>query len=126
MQNIVKLKTWKYEIDWSYDYEVEIDIDEYVFFTVDFRLGSWHLIGHKCDENYNWTEHELSYHWVDFSDMVDFIVKANNVKDKSGFTRCRVSKFKNLHYSKNFYSELARLLEAVEKEQEKLKELQNG
>ena len=126
MPNIVKLKTYKYEIDWSYEYEVEIDIDKYVFFTVDFRLGSWHLIGNKCDENYNWTEHELSYHWVDFKSMVDFIVKANNVKDKLGYTRCRVSKFKNLHYSNTFYKELARLLEAVEKEQERLKELQNG
>lgn len=122
MSNIVKLRTYRYEIDWSYDYEVEIDIDEYVFFTVDFRLGSWHLIGNKCDENYNWTEHELSYHWVTFRDMVDFIVKANAVKDKQGFTRCRVSKFKNLHYSKSFYSELARLFEAVSEKQKSLTE----
>lgn len=122
MSNILKLKTWRYEIDWSYEYEVEIDIDEYVGFTVDFRLGSWHLIGHKCSDNYKWTEHELSYHWVAFADMVNFIVKANAVKDKNGFTRCRIFKFKNLHYSNNFYKELARLLEEVEKEQEKLKE----
>lgn len=121
MANIVKLKTYRYEIDWSYDYEIEIDIDEWVYFTVDYRgENSWHLIGHKCDKDYNWSQKELSYHWVCFWDMVDFIVKANAVKDKDGFTRCQVSEFNNLHYSKNFYSELARLLEAVKKKEEQL------
>ena len=123
MANIIKLKTWKYEIDWSYEYIIDIDIDEWVYFEVDYRgESSWHLIGHKCDDNYKWTEKELSYHWVTFADMVDFIVKAKAVKDKLGYTRCMVSKFKNLHYYKHFYKELARLLEAVEKKQEQLKE----
>ena len=73
-------KTYRYEIDWSYDYEIEIDLDEWVYFEVDYRgENSWHLIGHKCDDNYKWTEKELSYHWVTFTDMVDFIVKANNL-----------------------------------------------
>ena len=121
MSNIVKLKTQKYIIDWTYEYEIDIDLDEYVFFQVDYRLKSWHLIGHKCDKNHNWTTKELSYHWVDFGDMVDFIVKANNAKEKSGYTRCRVSRFNALHYSESFYSELSRLLNAVEKEQAKLK-----
>ena len=123
MANIIKLKTWKYEIDWSYDYIIDIDIDEYVFFEVDYRgENSWHLIGHKCDKDYNCTEKELSYHWVCFSDMVDFIARANLVKDKDGYTRCRVSRFNSLHYSNAFYGKLAELLEAVKKKEEQLKE----
>lgn len=122
MSNIVKLKTWKYEIDWSYEYIIDIDIDEYVYFEVDYRgENSWHLIGHKCDKDYKWTEKELSYHWVYFWDMVDFIARSNLVKDKLGCTRCRVSRFNNLHYSNLFYGKLTELLEAVKNREEELK-----
>ena len=126
MSNIVKLKTQKYSIDWTYEYEIDIDVDQYVFFTAEYRLNSWHLIGHKCDQNYNWTTEELSYHWVFLLDMADFIAKANSIKDKSGFTRCRVSKFNSLHYCNSFYSELSKLLKLVEEKQAKLKELEEN
>ena len=123
MSNIVKLKTWLYLIDESYDYDIDVDIDEYVFFSVEYRLKSWHLVGHKCDDNYKWTTKEISYHWVDFNDLVDFIVSANNVKDDFGNTRCRVSRFNSLHYSNSFYNALSELFKAVEEKQAKLKEL---
>lgn len=119
MSNIVKLKTYRYEIDWSYEYEVEINVDEYVYFTVDWRgERSWHLIGHKVDENHNWSEKELSYDWCFLRDIADFIAKVNNIKDKFGNTRCRVSDFRNLHYSEGFYKELGQLLKIVEQIQE--------
>ena len=126
MSNIVKLKTWRYEIDWSFDYDIVVDIVEYVFFSVEYRLKSWHLVGHKCDKDYNWTTKEISYHWVAFNDLVDFIVSANNVKDNHGNTRCRVSRFNSLHYSNSFYSALSELFKAVEKKQAKVKELEEN
>lgn len=116
MSNIVKLRTYRYEIDWSYEYEVEINVDEYVYFTIDWR-GDWHLIGHKVDKNHNWSEKELSYDWCSLRDIADFIARANNIKDKFGNTRCRVSDFRNLHYSEGFYKELGQLLKIVEQTQ---------
>lgn len=77
---IVKLKTQRYEIDRTYEYEIEIDVDKYDFFTLEYRLASWHLIGHKCRKyknEYKRTEEELSYDYVLFKDMVDFIANAN-------------------------------------------------
>ena len=88
MSNIVKLRTYRYEIDWSYEYEVEINVDEYVYFTVDWRgERSWHLIGHKVDENHNWSEKELSYDWCFLRDIADFIARANNIKDNTAFIK---------------------------------------
>ena len=117
--NIVKLITYEYSIDWSYRVEVEINLDEYAFFEVDYRGGnSWHLIGHKCDrETYKWTTKELSIHWCYLMDIAEFIYKANKYmyEKTKGHQRCKVSRFNNLHYCEDFYKELQRLFEAVEK-----------
>lgn len=120
---IVKLKTQRYEIDWTYEYEIDIDVDKYSFFTVEYRLASWHLIGHKCrrcKNEYEWTEKELSYDYVLFKDIVDFIANANTVKDKNGLRMCRVTEFNNLHRADIFYTELTKLLQAVDKKYNEL------
>lgn len=120
--NIIKLRTYEYSIDWSYEREVEVNLDEYAFFECDYRLGSWHLIGHKCDrETYTWTTEELSIHWCYLMDIAEFIYKANKYmcEKTKGYQRCKVSRFNNLHYSDDFYEALQRLLNAVAKLEEK-------
>lgn len=119
--NIVKLRTYEYSIDWSYEREVEINLDEYSFFECDYRLGTWHLIGHKFDrETYKWTTEELSIHWCFVMDVAEFIYKANKYmyEKTNGYQRCKVSRFNNLHYSEEFYEALQRLLNAVAKIEE--------
>lgn len=121
--NIVKLKTQRYEIDWTYEYEINIDVDKYAYFIVEYRLASWHLIGgicHKNEKEYTFEEEELSYDYVIFKDMVDFIVNANNIEDKYGHKICKVADFKNLHQSPTFCKELTQLLQAIEKKQNDL------
>lgn len=119
--NIVKLRTYEYSIDWSYEREVEINLDEYSFFECDYRLGSWHLIGHKCDKGtYKWEAKELSIHWCYLMDIAEFIYKANKYMQEktNGSQSCKVSRFNSLHYEGNFYKELQRLFNAVAKIEE--------
>lgn len=115
-QNIVKVKCMYFWSDWTEIREVEINLDEYVFFEVDYRGDdSWHIKGHKCDSEYDWTVEELSEHQVlSLYDTAEFIAQANAYKGEK-FQRCRVSRFNNLHYSGRFYENLQRLLELVKK-----------
>lgn len=49
--NIVKLKCTDFTTDWYRDKEIEIDIDQFIYFEIDYRgENSWHLIGHKYIE----------------------------------------------------------------------------
>lgn len=47
--------------------------------------------------------------------MAYFIAQVNNIPDKVGDLRNRVSRFNNLHYYTGFYKELGRLFELVER-----------
>lgn len=66
--NIVKLKCADYSIDWVLDKEIEIDVDKYIFFEIEYRgESSWHLIGHKYNEKTNkWERTEFCYHILNF------------------------------------------------------------
>lgn len=121
--NIIKLKTQRYEIDWTYEYEINIDVDKYAYFIVEYRLASWHLIGGICHQNekeYKFTEEELSYDYVIFKDMVDFVANVNNIEDKYGQKFCKVADFRNLHQSPTFFKALTQLLQAVKNKQNDL------
>lgn len=102
--------------DWTEIKEIEINLDEYVFFEVDYRgENSWHIIGHKCDKNYKWTTEELSDHEVaSIYDLAKFIAQTN-AYDNGKFQPCKVSRFNNLHYYDGFYDELTRLFDLVKK-----------
>lgn len=113
--NIVKLKCADYTTDWVLDKEVEIDIDKYIFFEVEYRgENSWHLIGHQYnEETRKWQNVEFSYHVCTIYAMAKFIAKANAIP-RNNLQVNRVSRFNNLHYSCSFYKELNKLLRLVQ------------
>lgn len=116
MNNSVKVKCMHFWSDWTDIKEIEINLDEYVFFEVVYRgKDSWHIIGHKVDKNLEWTEEELSDHQVSsIYDLAKFIAQAN-AYDNGYFQPCKVSRFNNTHYFDGFYDELSRLFELVKK-----------
>lgn len=122
LSNIVKVECMHFWSDWTDIKEIEINLDEYVFFEIDYRgKNSWHIKGHKCDGNYHWTEEELSYHQVSsIYDVAKFIAQAN-AYDNGKFQPCKVSRFNNLHYDGGFYEDLQRIFELVKKYEGELK-----
>ena len=125
MDNIAKVNCMHFWSDWTEMRDVEIDLDKYVFFSIEYRgIDSWHIVGYKCDKDYKWTTEELSDHQVsNVRDLADFIVYANAYpKSKGKFQDCKVSRFNNLHYGGNFYNELSSLLEMVSDKEKLLKE----
>lgn len=106
MNGIVKVSCFHFGNDWTDIEEISINLDEWVFFCIDYRGESWHIIGYKCDDNYKWTEEELSGHGVrSIHDLAEFIAKANIYK-RDKIQPCKVSRFNNLHYSDSFYKDL--------------------
>ena len=108
--SIVKIECHRYVSDWYKTETVEIDLNEWNYFTVDFRGESdWHLIGHKS-ENDKWVQKEFSVHGIYRNSLIEFIRAANS---HNPYQKCKVSRFNNLHYYGNFYAELAKLLNDV-------------
>lgn len=127
MNNIVKVQCMHFYSDWTDLKDVEIDLDKYVFFGIEYRgKDSWHIVGYKCDDKYNWTTEELSEHQVtSIGHLADFIAYANAYpKSKGRLQGCKVSRFNNLHYDNSFYSELSILLKLVEAAEQALKEME--
>lgn len=123
--NIVELKTWRYSLDWAEEEKVQVNLNEYAFFECDYRLGSWHLRGYKCDKKtYKWTSEEVSLHWVYPLDLAEFIYKANKYASSKEFRgkHCKVSRFNNLHYSGGFYEAMEKLFAMVRKFEEEDKQ----
>lgn len=116
LNSIVKVECMHFLSDWTEIKEIEINLDEYVFFEIDYRgKDSWHIKGHKVNDNCEWTERELSDHQVcSIYDLAKFIAQAN-AYDNGKFQPCKVSRFNNLHYNNGFYEELTRLFELVKK-----------
>lgn len=105
----MKLECIRHTTDWVEYPVVDIDIDKYVFFQLDYRgdKGIWYLIGYKCDNN-KWITDELSVHGCYFKNICNFIKQVNELKGRN-----MVSRFNNLHYSDTYYAELSRLLNAI-------------
>ncbi len=115
---IIKVKCIHYSLDWSYDNDVEIDLDRYVFFHIDYRgSSSWHIVGHAYEDN-EWKEKELSDAGVSSIDELARFIAAANAYNNGKWQNCKVSRFNNLHYSGGFYEELAKLLILVKKYEE--------
>ena len=126
MNNIVKVNCMHFWSDWTDLRDVEIDLDKYVFFSIEYRgINSWHIVGYNVDDEHNWTTEELSDHQVtSVSELADFIVYANAYPKSIGkFQGCKVPRFNNLHYDDSFYSELSKLLKIVECKERELKQL---
>ena len=110
----VYIKCLRLLSDWTVDENVEVDLDKWTFFTVDYRgENSWHLVGHRVKdrERYEWETEELSIHGVFGIRTLAEFINAANCYNK--FQRCKVSRFNNLHYCDGFYEELAKLLKLV-------------
>lgn len=115
---IVKLNCSDYTTDWYRDKEIEIDVEKYIFFEVEYRGGTaaWYLRGHRyIEDKGKWLTDVFDYHMCEIEEIAKFIAKVNKIKDKNGFTRNRISRFNNLHYSNDFYEKLRELLELVNK-----------
>lgn len=122
--NIVKLKCSEFTLDWYRDKEIEIDVDKYVFFEVEYRGGNaaWYLQGHRyIKKTEKWVVDDFDYHMCNTHEMADFIAKVNKIKSENGFIRNRVSRFNNLHYSTDFYEKLSNLLNLIKKYEEEEK-----
>ena len=122
ISNIVKLRTHRWSIDWAYEEEVEINLDDYVFFACEYRTDDWHLIGYKHDKKTDkWTTEELSIHWCFEREIAEFIYKANKYeREKQDFPiqHCKVSRFNNLHYGGGFYKSLQKIFDMVKQMEE--------
>lgn len=112
-----KLKCADYTIEGVMDKEIEIDVDKYVFFEVEYREeSSWHLFGYSfIQETGKWQKTEFCYSICSIYNMAYFIAKVNNIPDENGMLRNRVSKFNNAHYNIDFYQELKKLFELIER-----------
>ena len=120
--NIVELTTYRFSIDWTYKEKVKINLDDYVFFSCEYRCNDWHLIGHKYDrKTEKWSQDELSIHWCFERDIAEFIYKANKyAKSKeTPIQNCKVSRFNNLHYGGGFYKSLQTIFNIVNEMEEK-------
>lgn len=120
MQNVIKVKCYHFWSDWTDINDIEINIDDYVFFSIEYRC-SWHIVGHKCDKEYNWTTRDLSDHGVVSSkELARFIAMVNN-QEHEKYQPCKVSRFNNLHYQGDFYDALEYLLQLIHEEEKLLK-----
>lgn len=117
LDSIVKVECMHFCSDWTEIEEIEINLDEWIFFSVEYRgKDSWHIVGYKCDSDYKWTQEELSDHQVSsIYNLAKFIAQANKYEKEKSCQPCKVSRFNNLHYNSSFYEELQRLLELVKK-----------
>jgi hypothetical protein len=110
-EDIVIVKCYRFWSDCTSIESVEINLKEYAFFELDYRLDSWHIIAHK-KVNEEWVSNSISVHGVCGNQtLVDFIIKCNSFNEHQ---KCKVSRFNNLHYGSRFYKELIKLLTAVE------------
>ena len=121
MQNVIKVECFHYSSDWTDIRTIEININDYVFFSIEYRCSSWHIVGYKFDEKNKWTTFELSDHGVASTrGLAQFIAKANN-QNSNEYQPCKVSRFNNLHYAGSFYTALEQLLQMVYEEEKVIK-----
>jgi len=124
MNNIVKVNCMHFWSDWTDMRDVEIDLDKYAFFSIEWRgKDSWHIVGHMVDDNHKWSTEEVSDHQVSsIRDLANFIAYANAYPKSVGKMQgCKVSRFNNLHYYSDFYAELSHLLQLVAYAEEVMK-----
>jgi hypothetical protein len=111
-KNIVTVECLRFWSDWTTIEKVEIDLNEWVFFQIDYRgEHSWYIVGHKV-VNDKWISEDVSLHGVaGFWTLVEFI---RNVNASNKYQKCKVSRFNNMHYYDGFYKDLIELLQEVD------------
>jgi hypothetical protein len=111
--NIVEVDCYHDWSDWTTIEPTKINLDDYVYFSCEWRLGTWYIVVHWVSdkENYKWSSRDISDHGVaHINSLANFIIVANSY-DK--YQECKVSKFNSMHYEKSFYDELLKLLNKV-------------
>lgn len=114
-ENIVSVKCYHFWSDWTTTTCVNIDLEKFVFFEIDYRgENSWHIIGHRVvdEKNFKWGTEELSEHGVVGLHEVARFIKVANSYNKN--QECKVSRFNNLHYFGGYYKELRKLFDILE------------
>lgn len=80
--NKVTITCYRFWSDWTDLVPVEIDIDEYNWFELQYRQDRWFIIGSKY-ENDKWHYTDLTIHGIiSTSDVAKFIKVANNKINK--------------------------------------------
>ena len=123
MNNIYELPCVRETYDWAVTEKVPIDLNEWIYFTVELRCGVWFVKGHKINGEDKWITQDLAIHGViNDTEVARFIAHANLYPASIGkYQSCKVSEFNNLHYSGNFYPKLVSLLKKVEEQTELIK-----
>lgn len=113
MAEIIKATFGSVCFEW-YDWkEKEIDIDKYSGFTVEYRLGSWYVLGHYYDKDYDkWKTENIGDGEISISSLVPFIIDVES-RDKY------IKAYSNLHCWSGFTDKLCWLLSELQKEKEK-------
>lgn len=107
-KNVAVLTCGNVCFDWYEWKDKEIDLDKYLYFELDFRMQSWHVIGFY-KQNDEWKREEISDCEASFLSLVDFIVKVD------GGTFKKIHSISNCHNQDNFFEAVKKLVEGVEK-----------
>lgn len=80
--NKVKVTCYRFWSDWTDLVPVEIDIDEYNWFELQYRQDRWFIIGSKY-ENDKWNYTDLTIHGiVSIKDVANFVKVASKKVNK--------------------------------------------
>ena len=107
-KNVAILTCGNVCFDWYEWKDKEIDLDKYLYFELDYRLQSWHVIGFYR-ENDEWKRKEISDCEASFLSLVDFIIQID------GGTFKKIHSISNCHNQSNFFEAVKKLVECVEK-----------
>jgi hypothetical protein len=110
--NKIKLKKFRYSLDWFVITDEEIDLDKWSYFLLDCRgtMGDWYLIFfNKVDKNGDECEscgqfyQECTYESFNLNDPVDAVIKLGQ----------KLKGFRYTHGFENGQSRISELLEGV-------------
>lgn len=99
--DVIEITAMRYSIDWSYDTKHKINLKAIWGFELHWRGDDWHVIvmTKEKDSNLKNVTYELD-HWVP---MIEIRKLMNNPK-------VMIKSIVNFHSSKNFVSELQKIL----------------
>lgn len=87
--NKVTITCYRFWSDWTDLVPVEIDIDEYNWFELQYRQDRWFIIGSKY-ENDKWHYTDLTIHGIISTlDVAKFVKVANNKINKYSTLNCK-------------------------------------
>lgn len=103
-KDIVQLECFHFWSDWTTFEKVDINLNKYQAFRIDYRCDSWHVMGYRYDGySEKWEQDELSIHQACPQSLISFI-KELNKRNKP------IYEFRNYHNSNGFANSLQKLL----------------